>query len=251
VCGEQGLGDQIMFARFIPRVAAIAGAVTVAVRPPLVDLFARHFAVIRPSDGTKAALPPFDSWIPMGSLPGALGCRDAAALGAPAYLTADPARARRWADAIEPGRLAVGLAWRGNPSFVRNQRRSPGLAALAPLRAVSGVRFYGVQVPSEPDAPDWIDDLAPRIADFDDTAAILERLDLLITSDTAIAHLAGALGRPVWLLLSRVADWRWGLEGEATPWYGAMRLFRQPALGDWRSAVEAVAAGLQRLAARA
>jgi len=218
VCGEQGLGDQIMFARFIPRAAAIAGDVLTAVRPPLVDLFARHFPVLQPSAGsTTAAVPGFDSWIPMGSLPAVVGCRVADDLRAPPYLTADPARVARWAEAIDRTRLAVGLAWHGNPSFARNPRRSLAVSLLEPLRAITNVRFYGVQVPSEPGVPDWIEDLAPRIGDFEDTAAILDRLDLLITSDTAIAHLAGAMGRPVWLLLSRVADWRWGLEGADTP----------------------------------
>jgi tetratricopeptide (TPR) repeat protein len=249
VCGEQGLGDQIMFARFIPRVDAIAGSALVAVRPALVELFARHFAVLRPrtSGSSIAEIPSFDSWIPIGSLPFALGCRVADDLRSPAYLTADPARVARWSAAIDRTQLAVGLAWHGNPSFSRNARRSLAVPLLEPLRAVAGVRFYGLQVPSEAGVPSWLDDLAPRIDDFEDTAAILEQMDLLITSDTAIAHLAGAMGRPVWLMLSRVCDWRWGLEGAETPWYGSMRLFRQPALGDWRVVVDQVAAALRDL----
>ena len=249
VCGEQGLGDQIMFARFIPRAAALAGAVMVVVRPALIGLFARHFDVLQPrAPGSSIAeLPAFDSWIPIGSLPAVLGCRAADDLRSPAYLTADPARAARWSAVIGRDKLAVGLAWHGNPGFARNARRSLVAPLLEPLRAVAGVRFYGLQVPSEPGVPDWLDDLAPRIGDFEDTAAILERLDLLITSDTAIAHLAGAMGRPVWLMLSRVCDWRWGLEGTDTPWYGSMRLFRQRALGDWPGVVGQITAALRQV----
>jgi tetratricopeptide (TPR) repeat protein len=253
VAGEQGLGDQLMFARFIARVAPLARETWVAVRPPLVDLFARHFKVLRPSgpDSFTVALPAFDSWVPIGSLPAALGCRTADELRAPAYLSADPARVATWASALDRAGFTVGLAWRGNPSFPRNDRRSlPSPALLEPLRGVPGVRFYGLQIPSDPATPPWIDDLAPRIRDFDDTAAILATLDLLITSDTAIAHLAGALGRPVWLLLSRVADWRWGLEGVDTPWYGSMRLFRQPALGDWAAPIAQAAAALRQVTDR-
>src|SRR5262249_22489602 len=116
---------------------------------------------------------------------------------------------------------------------------------LAPLATIPGVRFYGLQVPSDPAAPPWLDDLAPRLSDFDDTAALLAGLDLVITTCTALPHLAGALGRPVFLMLSRVADWRWGLEGATTPWYGSMRLFRQPTPGDWRAVIEQVGAALR------
>ncbi len=114
---------------------------------------------------------------------------------------------------------------------------------------IPGVRFYGLQMPPDPAAPAWLDDLAPRIGDFDDTAAILAGLDLLITTCTALPHLAGAMGRPVWLMLSRAADWRWGLEGATTPWYGSMRLFRQPARGDWRAVIDEVAAALRGVVA--
>jgi tetratricopeptide (TPR) repeat protein len=252
VCGEQGLGDQIMFARFIPRVAALASEVWVAVRPPLVRLFARHFNVVQPGGAgtTTATLPPFDSWIPVGSLPTALGCHTEAALRAPAYLTADPARVTAWHDALDATRLRVGIAWHGNPDFARNGRRSLPPALLEPLSQIAGVRFYGLQLPPDPAAPAWLDDLAPRIADFDDTAAILAGLDLLITTDTALPHLAGALGRPVWLMLSRVADWRWALEGASTPWYDSVRLFRQPAPGAWPPVIDAVAAALRALVAQ-
>ena len=248
VCGEQGFGDQIMFARFIPQVAARARAVTVVVRPALVSLFGRRFDVVRPSapGSDSAALPAFDSWVPMGSLPALLGCHADAALDAEPYLAADPARIARWAPAIDRRGLAVGLAWSGNPAFPRNHRRAlPSAALYRPLVAVPGVRCYGLQMPPDPVAPDWLDDLAPRIADFDDTAAILENLDLLITTDTAIAHLAGALGRPVWLLLSRVADWRWRLEGADSVWYRSMRLFRQPTPGDWGAVIGEVERALR------
>jgi ADP-heptose:LPS heptosyltransferase len=117
------------------------------------------------------------------------------------------------------------------------------------LAAVPGVNYYALQLPADPETPDWMADLSPRIRDFDDTAAILQQLDLLITSDTAIAHLAGAMGRPVWLLLSRAADWRWRLEGTDSAWYPSMRLFRQPSVGDWPSVVAAVERALRARAA--
>ncbi|MBI3513271.1 MAG: hypothetical protein HY060_04295, partial [Proteobacteria bacterium] len=193
-----------MFARFIPHVAARARAVWVAVRPPLIRLFARHFEVLQPSaaGSASAALPDFDSWVPIGSLPAVLGCRTADDVRAPAYLSADPARAAAWAEALDRSQLRVGLAWHGNPSFPRNARRSLPPALLEPLSRIPGVRCYGLQIPPDPAAPAWLDDLAPRLGDFDDTAAILARLDLVITTCTALPHLAGAMGRPVWLMLS-------------------------------------------------
>ena len=248
VCGEQGFGDQIMFARFIPQVIARASTVDVAVRPALVALIGRRFPVLRPSGGgAVASLPPFDSWIALGSLPAALGCRRADDLRAEPYLAPDPARVAAWAPTIRRKARAIGLAWSGNPEFPRNGRRAVAPDRYRPLAALPDISWYGLQMPPDPLVPDWLEDLAPRIADFDDTAAILQHLDLLITTDTAIAHLAGALGRPVWLLLSRVADWRWGLAGASSVWYPSMRLFRQPTIGDWHSVIAEVVRALKEL----
>jgi hypothetical protein len=149
-----------------------------------------------------------------------------------------------------PAALRVGLAWRGNPQHQNDRRRSLPFAALEPLFTVPGVAFYNLQVSptaefaGEAAHQDRLHDLGNLIHNFADTAALMAQLDLVISVDTSVAHLAGALARPVWLLLAFAPDWRWLLERDDSPWYPTMRLFRQPAPGDWTSVVQAVRAAL-------
>jgi hypothetical protein len=149
--------------------------------------------------------------------------------------------------------LRVGLAWAGSPVNKNDRHRSISLSALTPL-AMSGVEFYTLQFgqpakesASPPDGMDLID-FTPNISDFADTAALLPELDLVICVDTALAHLAGAMGRPVWVLLQFTPDFRWLLEGEETAWYPSMRLFRQKKFGDWDQVINKVAGELSKYA---
>jgi len=140
------------------------------------------------------------------------------------------------------------LVWAGSPTHHADRSRSIPPSKLRPLLRLPGFQFYSLQVarPNRPHLPKGIDliDFTADISDFADTAALVAELDLIISVDTAVAHLAGGMGRPVWTLLPFERDWRWGLAGEMTPWYPTMRLFRQPAAGDWDSVIERVAAEL-------
>ena len=162
------------------------------------------------------------------------------------YLAPDPVRAEAWAQRIPADGLKVGLVWSGRPQQAKDAARSLSLAALAPLLEVPGVRLYALQKGDaerqlrDPRMQGRVENLAPLLLDFADTAAAITQLDLLISVDTAVAHLAAALAKPVWLLLARVPNWRWGLTGETTPWYPTMRLFRQAQRGDWGGVVERV-----------
>ena len=152
-----------------------------------------------------------------------------------------------------PCRLKVGLVWAGSPTQHNDHHRSCPLAAFLPLWRTPGIAFYSLQ--KEERSQDLrqlpsacaVHDLDNLIHDFSDTALLLDSLDLLISVDTSVAHLAGALGKPVWLLLPEVPDWPWGLEGEATPWYPSMRLFRQLRRGDWTDVMARVAEALPQL----
>jgi tetratricopeptide (TPR) repeat protein len=247
---EQGNGDIIQAARYFeavrqrcPKLAIWNGNLG------LQHLLTRHFPAVMQG---PMRLQDFDLYAPSMSLPLALGMPDPRnAPGAP-YLTADGNQVMRWATRMATSaRLKVGLAWQGHANTPRGQLRSVPIELLARLGDVSAAAFYSLQYPSPDRRPDFAADLAADIADFEDTAAIMENLDLVITSDSAVAHLAGALGKPVWVLLAAVADWRWHLGRDDSPWYPTARLFRQPAAGDWASVVDRVRARLSALAARA
>jgi tetratricopeptide (TPR) repeat protein len=259
--GEQGLGDQLQFARYARLVSAQGLRCVIACDPRLVkilalaELGARIVALDTPPEAPTA------SWIPLMSLPAWHGTRSDTVPAAEGYLAADPQRIARWRARLPAGpALRVAVAWAGNPRMEtgRYAGRSPPLAALAPVAAVPGVSFISLQKGGDDQL-----DAAPfgaailRLPDLDagqdaflDTAAILKCVDLLVTSDTAIAHLAGGLGVPCWLCLMHEPDWRWMAQGATTPWYASMRLFRQAAPGDWGSVYEQVAGALALKAAQ-
>ncbi|WP_255360618.1 tetratricopeptide repeat protein [Magnetospirillum sp. XM-1] len=252
---EQGLGDTIQFIRFAPLLAKQGWKVVVVVQKPLKRLLDGLPGVEIVARGE--ALPHFDVHAPMLSLPRLLGVT-ADAVPAPApYLAADSARIALWAERLGSREgMRVGLVWQGNPTAKVDKGRSIPLACLAPLAAIPGVRLISLQ---KNEGVEQLDCLPAGMtvetlgADFDagpgaflDSAAVMMNLDLVVTSDTAIAHLAGALGRPVWVLLQAVPDWRW-LDGRADcPWYSNMRLFHQEAAGDWDGLAARVAAELSR-----
>jgi hypothetical protein len=163
------------------------------------------------------------------------------------YLFAPPGRIAKWQDALaESGRPRIGIAWAGNPMFRNDDTRSVGLAPLLSVLSMPGMDFYGLQKDMrEGDrerlaaCPNLVH-LGDALTDFADTAAVIAGLDLVISSDTSVAHLAAALGKPTWILLQRVADWRWLTDREDSPWYPTARLFRQREAGDWVSVVARV-----------
>ncbi len=248
---EQGLGDTIQFCRYVSAVRALGARIVLEVQPALVRLMA-GLAGVDQIIAIGDPVPAFDRHTPLMSLPLALGLADD--LGpADSYLTADPDRTKIWRAelGVVCGRR-IGLVWSGNPAHENDLNRSLSVQALAPLLAVARVNDQIISLQKEVRAADqpWLATLpqiiqvADRLDDFTDTAALVAACDLVICVDTAVAHLAGALGRPVWLLLPTPADWRWGAAGETTPWYATMRLFRQDRPGDWDGVVRRVAQAL-------
>src|SRR5215469_11683556 len=247
---EQGLGDTIQFARYAPLIAAQGAKVVLEVQPELTSLMSRL-------DGVTAAVargeapPPFDMHCPVASLPLALKTE---LPGVPAqipYLSADEAHLQKWSARIEHlPRPRIAIAWAGNPAHDNDRNRSIALAALPPLLAVPA-NFISIQRDvrsadsAELAATRQLTHLGDELSHFDDTAAVLALCDLLITVDTAPAHLAGAMGRPVWVLGPFAPDWRWMRDGETTPWYPTARVFRQFALADWNAVIARVAGALQ------
>jgi RimJ/RimL family protein N-acetyltransferase/Flp pilus assembly protein TadD len=242
---EQGFGDAIQMARFVRLARERVGRVILECRPELTRLFEySHCADVVVPCGSP--IHSFDCFIPMLSLPRVLGTTRESIPDETPYLQA-PACERM--PTAPPGNLKVGIAWAGNPNHHQDATRSISLEALSPLFHLSDISFYNLQhtVPSRDRSR-----LAtlPKIAafpsgDFLDTASVIHGLDLVITADTAVSHLAGALGKPVWMLLQHSPDWRWFLDRDDTPWYPNMRLFRQTERNDWTHPIERAAEALR------
>ena len=250
--GEQGVGDEIMFAGLLPDAIRTGNNLTLDCDSRLQPLFARSFpeveVVSAPASGAT-----FAAHLPTGSLPSLFRTSETAfAQGISPYLKPNPEQRARFRDRYSDGRRLIGLAW-----HTRNQktgrRRSIDLATLAPLFALEGVRCISLQYGDFDDleqqsaasgSPIYIDRTVDQFADIDRFAAQIAALDQVITIDNSTAHLAGALGLPVWLMLPHAADWRWLKDRVHTPWYRTMRLFRQPTPGDWPSVVHSIQAAL-------
>jgi len=249
---EQGYGDTFQFMRMLPWARQRSGARVIleinAESLPLAQRAAGHDDIT-----LRGTLPPaFDYHCEMMSLPMAMGLKLTDLPGPMPYLSADPARLEKWrARLADLPRPLVALAWAGRPTHCNDANRSLTLAGLAPL-ALPGVTFLSIQKgpaaaqAAAPPAGMHIVSLSDEIVDFEDSAAILSLADLLISVDSSPVHLAGALGRPTWVMLPFVPDWRWLLERTDTPWYPGMRLFRQAARGDWAGVLSAMAAELAR-----
>ena len=243
---EQGLGDSLQFVRFARDAAARGGRVVVEVPPHLVRLMhtVPGVAAVVAAGGE---LRPFDLHLPLMSLPGvlALGADDFARTVP--YLAAAPHLVAEWAARLGPRtRRRVGVVWSGNPRHRADRQRSIPARLLVEALASEHVELVSLQMPvREEDRAilSRLTDPTGRLADFADTAALVANLDMVVAVDTAVAHLAGGLGLPVLLLLAHAGEWRWGLDGETTPWYPTMRLIRQTRPGDW-SGVLAQAAAL-------
>jgi tetratricopeptide (TPR) repeat protein len=253
VYAEQGLGDVMQFVRYLPLVARRAERVHVEVPPAVVPLL--NAAGFRGLVAQGSPLPHFDAHVSLASLPAVFGTTLESIPAAVPYLAADGPRVERWrGELARYDGLKAGIVWQGNPTFREDRFRSIPLAALAPLAAVPGVRLFSLQKGpgseqlSQFAAAFRIVDLGSRhdneSATFADTAAIMRNLDLVVTSDTACAHLAGALNVPVWLALSRSPSWRWLQHRADSPWYPSARLFRQASFGDWASVFRSMAGAL-------
>lgn len=248
---EQGLGDSIQFARYAPLVAARGARVILDVHPGLGHLF-RTMPGVSQLIETGVPPPPFDVHCPLLSLPLAFGTDLDSIPASIPYVTADPTRVFSWRHRLGPRKATrIGIAWSGNPRHREDASRSIPLAMLADLlRDRPDREFHVIQTDIRPDdraqlaRMPHVREHGLLLKDFADTAALVSLLDIVITVDTAVAHLAGAMGWPVWLLLPLVPDWRWLLGRDDSPWYPTMWLFRQRTRGDWAPVLREVAAQL-------
>ncbi|MGY8676954.1 tetratricopeptide repeat protein [Bradyrhizobium sp. UFLA05-153] len=246
---EQGLGDTLQFCRFVPAIAA-GRRVVLEVQRPLVPLLA-GLPGIESIVAHGDPLPPFDLYCPLLSLPRVLGTTIETIPQQASYLRADPQRVAAWRHRVRQlDGLRIGLVWAGNQTMSGDRRRSIPLERFSELADLPGVSFVSLQKgsgarqspPPGLSLHDWTEDLH----DFGETAALIEALDLVISVDTAVAHLAGALGRPVWLLNRFDRCWRWLLNRDDSPWYPTLRQFRQPQPGDWSRVLQDVRAELEK-----
>jgi tetratricopeptide (TPR) repeat protein len=251
LCAEQGLGDTIQFVRYAPMVRQRGARVIVECQAPLHAILARTQGIdawMSPADSPPTA----DCCAPLMSLPYLLGTTYATIPAEIPYVFADPERVTHWRERVgEIDGYKVGIVWQGNNQCPGDSWRSIPLRDFAPLAAVAGVRLVNLQKGAGIEQLDalresWrVVDFGPQLdtaaGAFMDTAAVMQNLDLVITCDTAAAHLAGAMGLPVWVALPFVPDWRWGLARADTPWYPSMRLFRQSRWGQWRDLFEGIA----------
>jgi tetratricopeptide (TPR) repeat protein len=241
VHAEQGLGDTIQLARCMPDLAAQGARVVLACDAPLIPLL-RNQAGIADIVSRTDDLPPYHCWVDQMSLPRLLRQTPDTIPGAGGYLVCDLDRQHAWKQRLPDAR--IGLVWGGNPLHTNDGRRS-----LPPDVARRLARPGMISLQSGPRAAEatgmGMIDLSEHLTDFAETAALIANLDLVITVDTAVAHLAGALGVPVWVMLPKAPDWRWIVGRDDTPWYSSMRLFRQDAAGDWDCVVGRIHAALQ------
>jgi tetratricopeptide (TPR) repeat protein len=248
---EQGLGDTIQLFRYAPLLAASGATVVLEVQPELKSLLARldGAATVIARGG---ATPVFDVHCPLGSLPLAFKTEPGTVPAQIPYVSAGDAHVAKWSARIGAlPRPRVAIAWSGNPTHINDRNRSIAFARLAPLFAQNNpASFISIQPDVRSDdagplaAEQRVTHIGGELEDFGDTAAVLSLCDLLISVDTSVVHLAGAMGRPVWVLVPFAPDWRWGLQGDTTPWYTNARLFRQAASDDWDSVIARVAAEL-------
>lgn len=255
---EQGFGDTIQFARFAPLVAARGGKVIIRCQPKLIALL-RSLEGVATVLGTDAPIPAFDVCCPLMSLPRIFATTLETIPAHVPYIRPEPERMRRWRESFagaDASVLKVGLYWATDTSASITPLRTLNLETLAPLAKVPGVRYYSFQrgeaareAAQPPRGMDLVD-LSPELRDFSDDAAAMSHLDLIISINTATAHLAGAMGLRAWTLTHFPPDWRWFLGREDSPWYPTMRLFRRGATDSWGQVIERVAEALGEFAKR-
>jgi tetratricopeptide (TPR) repeat protein/glycosyltransferase involved in cell wall biosynthesis len=251
---EQGMGDLIQFVRYAAIVAQKGGRVILEAHLPLIKLLQQlpHIEQIVPYATTP---PDFDCHAPLLSLPHILGITQATIPNTVPYLPIPPSAQSllpRSPNSKPQTLYKVGIVWTGNPQNSYNRTRTCPLAQLLRLTAIPDIAFYSLQKESTPTdlqllrSHPKVTDLRDQLADFVDTAALIDQLDLVISIDSAVTHLAGALGKPVWLLLPFAPDWRWMLDRPDSPWYPTLRIFRQPSSGDWERVIAAVHTALSQ-----
>lgn len=255
---EQGLGDTLQFMRYIPHVVAMGGTVVLSVQPAVKYLLGVVEGVTLIALDQKA--PPFDYYCMLMSLPYMLRDRLKTIPTDIPYLAAEDDVVATWRARLGGEGFKVGIVWQGKPGTIVDRGRSVALASFAPLAAIPGVRLISLQknagaeqlasLPPGMSVETLGDDFDGGPAAFRDTAAVMMGLDLVVTTDTAIAHLAGGLGVPTWVVLKYAPDWRWEMGSDTTKWYPTMRLFRQTEPNDWDGVFTRLAAALQNVAAR-
>jgi hypothetical protein len=255
--GDQGYGDTIQFCRYIPMVSERCHEIILGCSAEMLPLLKRMPGIAHAHHRWNE-IPGHAAYCRLSSLPGLFHTtQDTIPANIP-YLTPDPTRVAAWAARLSiqlpRGIKRIGLAWSGRPTHPNDRRRSLSLGLLAPLAAIDGHTFVSLQKPFPPaDAAaaalfPGLEDMSSALTDFDETVALIANLDLVVTVDTSMGHLAGAIGKPVWILLSKASDWRWLIERQDTPWYPTARLFRQPQPGAWAPVIADVAAALSAAA---
>jgi Flp pilus assembly protein TadD len=254
---EQGFGDTLQFIRYLPMAKARGGKILFETRKPLIALL-KNFpgidSIVQRSE-SPCDESTFDFYIPLLSLPLIFKTTLHSIPRTIPYIFADKDKTDHWRRRIFSQGLRIGLTWAGSPTHLRNQERSLPVSALMPLMEIPNLKLYGLQKTVLSDTlmtlPEkmMIDNLGPELMDFTDTAAVIANLDLVISVDTAVAHLAGAMGKTVWTLLPYAPDWRWGMKTRRSPWYPSMTLFRQKTPGDWEGVIDCVCRALGDLPA--
>lgn len=250
ILSEQGFGDSIQFARFLPAIAENAGKTLFAVQPelaPLMESLSANVTIIAPDQ----SLPDIDFYSLLLSIPGNLKIPGPTDISGEAYLTA-PSPSKDLSKAIQNLEgFKVGINWRGAPKHTEDFKRSIDFEALSPIFEIDGVSFVSLDFSdSNHEMPSNIIDVSAHISDFADSAALVDSLDLVISVDTSTVHLAGALGKQCWAMIPFVPDWRWSLKEDTTPWYDSVRLFRQPKRGDWASVIGRIKTELETSSAK-
>lgn len=251
VQSEQGYGDTLQFVRYLPLLHAYGGHVVFECQNPLLKGLLSGIKGVECIIARGEPLPKVDCQIPLLSIPGLLATELVSIPSPEGYLRADLVKKAYWHSRLDSGdnRLKIGLTWGGRKTNL-NANRSMKLSDLEPLFSLKGVRFFSLQMGEDAAQLSghgaFVEDLSPYINDFSDTAAIVENLDLVITIDTALAHLCGALGCPVWVVLKVSPDWRWYLNRDDSPWYASARLFRQKKYLSWAEVISSVRDALEK-----
>lgn len=251
---EQGFGDTIQFSRFLPMVKALGGFVTFQVQPQLVPLFQGFPGVdhLEKLCSESMEMAPADLYAPLMDLPGYLNITPSTIPASIPYLAPTPEKIALWRDRINCDKFKMGLVWSGNPNHINDHNRSCDFRDFQEIIQFDGVQCYSLQKelsPGDSDRIGHVEGIIPlgqHFRDFCDTAAAISCLDLVVTVDTAVAHLAGAMGKPTWILLPYLPDWRWMLHRDDSPWYPTVRLFRQPKAGDWQNTIRFVSKAIKK-----
>lgn len=251
ILSEQGFGDNIQFIRYLPKLKEKGAHIILECKKELKSLFENIPEIDKIIEKEETNKIDFDYYIHIMSLPNLFNT-DLSNIPQNLILKVKPDLIEKFKDKTKSSKLKIGIAWAGNPNQENDKNRSAAFENFKCLKEIPGIQIYSLQ---KGDAAkqmndEEIVDLSKETTNFEETAAIIENLDLIISVDTSIAHLAGALGKPVWTLLTSIPDWRWLLERKDCPWYPTMRLFRQKTKGDWNSLFEEVNEELKKLLKR-